>query len=183
LQIVGSGEAIWSITDEDYLVCSGEPGGWISTIYEFDHFTLSLENQLEPGGNSGVYIRAPHEGRISRTGMEIQVLDDGAKKYEKLKPSQYTGSIYAVVPPAHRATKPAGQWNRLQIQCSGRQVSTWVNGRLIVSADLDGFEELAERPRKGYIGFQNHRSRILYRNVMLSAHPAGQGGTPQPTGH
>ena len=175
-QVVGSGETIWSRTEEGYLACSGERGGWISTIDRFDNFTLSLGYLLEPGGNSGVYVRAPHEGHISRLGMEIQVLDDGAEKYANLKPYQYTGSIYAVVPPARRLTRPAGQWNRLQIQCSDRQVSTWVNGRLVVSAALDGFEELAGRPRKGYLGFQNHNSRILYRNVVLKTPPQGRGG-------
>lgn len=169
-QIVGGGEAIWSVDDEGNLVCSGEPGGWISTVDTFDDFTLRLEYQLEAGGNSGVYIRAPHEGHISRLGMEIQVLDDGAERYANLKPYQFTGSIYAVVPPSRHVTRPAGQWNRLQIQCSGRQVSSWVNGRLVTSANLDDYEELASRPGKGYIGFQNHRSRILYRNVRLRTH-------------
>jgi hypothetical protein len=40
--------------------------------------------------------------------MEIQLLDD--ENYKNLRPAQYTGSIYDVVPPSTRVTKPAGEW-------------------------------------------------------------------------
>ena len=52
-----------------------ESGGRLFTIKEYSDFVLRFEFNLEPGGNNGIAIRAPMDGRTSRTGMEIQVLD------------------------------------------------------------------------------------------------------------
>src|SRR5205823_14332326 len=106
---------IW-IVENDMLVCKGTGGGWLGTDRDYADFVLRLEYRLTPAGNSGVYIRAPEKGHISRVGMEIQLLDDFDPRYAKLDFYQYTGSIYHVVPPTRRAGKPAGQWNTLEIK-------------------------------------------------------------------
>src|SRR5207302_10220965 len=103
------------------IVCSGKGGGWLGTGRDYANFTLRLEYRLTPGGNSGVYLRAPQSGHISRVGMEIQILDDSHPRYAHLDFYQYTGSIYHVVAPTQRAGKPAGQWNAMEIRALGRQ--------------------------------------------------------------
>ncbi len=168
----------WGVED-GVLVCRGKGGGWIGTEREYANFILRLEYRLQPAGNSGVYLRAPEKGHISRVGMEIQILDDNHPKYAGLDFFQYTGSIYHVVPPAQRASKPAGQWNSMEIQANGRHVVVVVNGKKVVDADLDWCRRhpaiAEEHPglarTTGRIGLQSHGGRLEFRNLEIKELP------------
>src|SRR4051794_30910154 len=81
----------WTVED-DLIVCTGKGGGWLGTERDYADYVLRLDYRLRPGGNSGVYIRAPEKGHISRVGMEIQILDDLDPRYAKIDFYQYTGS-------------------------------------------------------------------------------------------
>ncbi|MDW8265809.1 MAG: DUF1080 domain-containing protein [Gemmataceae bacterium] len=167
------------IVEDGKIVCTGKGGGWLGTERDYANFILRLEYRLNPGGNSGVYIRAPEEGHISRVGMEIQILDDHDPRYAKLHFYQYTGSIYHVVAPTQRASKPAGQWNSLEIRAEGRQITVVLNGRTIVDADLDRVRKdpavAKEHPglarTSGRIGLQSHSERVEFRNLRLKELP------------
>ncbi len=91
----------WTM-ENGVLNTGGQGGGWIRTAGEYSDFEISLDFKVSPGSNSGLFLRAPEKGDPAYTGMEIQVLDDHAPRYAKLKPYQYTGSIYAVQPPSER---------------------------------------------------------------------------------
>ncbi len=163
----------WSI-EKGLLVCRGS-GGWLGTEKEYADFELRLEYRLRPGGNSGVYIRAPSKGGISRVGMEIQILDDTHPTYKDLKNYQYTGSIYHVVGPSRRATRPAGEWNALTIRARGKHVQVWVNGTRVVDANLDDYlrdpaiarEHTGLKRTTGHIGLQSHTDRVEFRNIQV----------------
>ena len=71
--------------------------------------------------------------------MEIQVLDD--ENYKGIKPAQYTGAIYDVVPASKHVTKPAGEWNVMRIIAKGRQITVELNGTRIVDANLDEYKD------------------------------------------
>lgn len=166
----------WSISPDGVLRCSGGQGGWIGTrTDDYGDFDLKLEYNVPKEGNSGVYIRRAPEGDGAYTGMEIQVIDDDAKHWGKLQSWQMTGSIYHEVAPAVRATKAAGTWQTMEIIAQGPVVRVIVNGVQIVNANLDeytttlakGAAPLKDRPRRGFIGFQNHGSGIEYRNVCV----------------
>jgi hypothetical protein len=164
----------WSVED-GVLVCAGKGGGWLGTERDYDNFVLRLEYRLKPGGNSGVYLRAPEKGWISRAGMEIQILDDNDPRYAHLDFYQYTGSIYHVVAPTQRAGKPAGQWNALEIRADGRQIVVVLNGKKIVDADLDRCLKdpavAREHPgltrTTGRIGLQSHSERVEFRALRI----------------
>jgi hypothetical protein len=164
----------WSVED-GLLVCAGKGGGWLGTVRDYDNFVLRLEYRLMPGGNSGVYLRAPEKGWISRVGMEIQILDDNHPRYARLDFYQYTGSIYHVVAPTQRAGKPAGQWNTLEIRAEGRQLVVILNGKKIVDADLDrclkdpavAREHTGLARTTGRIGLQSHSERIEFRRLRI----------------
>jgi hypothetical protein len=161
--------------EDGMIVCAGKSGGWLGTERDYANFELRLEYRLRPGGNSGVYLRAPTKGWISRAGMEIQLLDDYHPRYAQIDFYQYTGSIYHVVAPTRRASKKAGEWNRLAIRADGRKVTVTLNGIKIVDADLDRCRQDPEVAKEhpglarttGKIGLQSHTGRALFRNLRV----------------
>jgi HEAT repeat protein len=162
----------WGVEDS-LLFTAGKGGSWLSTENEYENFKLDLEFRLPPGGNSGVFLRAPHEGDPAYTGMEIQILDDEAGEYAELKSWQYTGSIYAVQAPSKRVTKKAGEWQSMEITCVGPLVQVVLNGEMIVDTDLiKHMDKVGKNPglkrRKGYIGLQDHSSRVEFRHIRLT---------------
>jgi hypothetical protein len=165
---------VWAAED-GLVVCKDRGGGWLGTVKDYADFELRLEYRITPGGNSGVYIRAPEQGHISRVGMEIQILDDHHPKYAKIDFYQYTGAIYHVIGPTRRTGKPAGQWNAMTIRAHGRRVQVFLNGPKIVDADLDRCREdpavAKEHPglarAAGKIGLQSHTDRVEFRNVRI----------------
>jgi lysophospholipase L1-like esterase len=172
---VGGDKSCW-FTAPGLLYTDGvEGGGWLSTKKEYGDFELSLEYLTPKGGNSGVFIRAPREGNPAFEGSEIQVLDDADEQYKDLQPYQYTGSVYSTCAPSKRVTKPAGEWQSMKIRCEGPRVQVWVNGEQVVDCNQDEAAKdeakLKEHPGlkryKGYIGLQNHSSRLDYRNVFI----------------
>jgi len=163
--VSGSGDC-WEVRDQK-IVCKGGKGGWLCTKEQYGDFEIEVEYNCPKDGNSGVFIRAPREGHTSKLGMEIQLLDDDAKIHEKIKPFQHTASIYGVVAPSKPAQKPAGEWNKIHIRCKGDHVAITLNGEKVVDADMSAHEELKSRPRKGYIGLQNHGSGLEFRSVKL----------------
>ena len=170
-EVVDGNAGSWGVA-EGILYTQGGEGGWLSTVREFGDFQLDLEFRVPPGGNSGVFIRAPRGGDPAYTGMEIQVLDDYAPEYAGLKAWQYAGSIYGVQPPSERASKQANQWQQMRIFADGPRVSVTLNGRLVVDADLVSHMDKESlhpglKQRRGYIGLQNHGSHVEYRNIQI----------------
>ena len=169
------GKPCW-FTEPGLLYTDGvEGGGWLSTKKEYGDFELSLEFLTPKGGNSGVFIRAPREGNPAFEGSEIQILDDYADEYKELQPYQYCGSMYSTAAPSKRVTKPAGEWQTMKIRCEGPRVQVWLNGEQIVDANQDealkdeakAKEHPGLKRQSGYIGLQNHSSRLDFRNVFI----------------
>ena len=147
-------------------------GGWLSTTEQFAVFELALEFRVPADGNSGVFCRTPREGNPAYEGFEVQVLDDYAAQYATLKPWQYTGSVYGLAAPSRRVTLPAGTWQRMFVRSEGPKITVWVNGFLVTEADMSQHQDkIQEQPgvarTNGYIGLQNHGSRLEYRNIQI----------------
>jgi hypothetical protein len=163
------------VVENGILVCPADGGGNLFTEKEYANFVLRFEFRLTPGGNNGIGIRAPLDGRASYLGMEIQILDDEHEKYRnQIKAAQYHGSIYDVVPAAHGFKKPTGEWNAEEITANGRRIKVVLNGHTIVDANLDDVKDpevLKRHPglqrRSGHIGFLGHGTRVEFRNVRI----------------
>jgi lysophospholipase L1-like esterase len=169
---VGGSKPVWFAEDGLLYTDGGEGGGWLSTTREYDDFVLELEFRVPENGNSGVFIRAPRAGNPAFAGSEIQILDDYGSDYTELEPWQYTASLYAVEAPARRVTKPAGEWQRMRIYAQGPEVRVTLNDVLVTLANQDAHpDKLAEHPGlkrySGYIGLQNHGSRLDFRNIRI----------------
>lgn len=150
--------------------------GDLYTAEEYADFTLRFEFKLTPAANNGLGVRAPLEGDAAYAGMEIQILEDGSPAYRGLRPYQYHGSIYGVVPARRGFLRPVGEWNAEEVTVKGRRVTVAVNGAAIVDADLDqasagGTIDHNEHPglarTSGHIGFLGHGSIVEFRNIRL----------------
>ncbi|MFN0165935.1 MAG: DUF1080 domain-containing protein [Bryobacteraceae bacterium] len=167
------------IVENGMLVCPANGGGNLFTVNEYANFILRFEFKLEDGSNNGVGIRAPLSGDTAYQGMEIQILDDGSAKYRAwLKPAQFHGSIYDVVPAKQGFKKPTGEWNQEEILASGRKVKVTLNGHVIVDADLDDVKDQAVLKKHpgllrttGHIGFLGHDTRVELRNIRVRVLP------------
>ena len=151
-------------------------GGNLYTKEEFSDFIYRFEFQLTPGANNGIGIRAPLEGDAAYVGMEIQVLDSEHPMYANLKPYQYHGSVYGIVPAKRGFLKPTGEWNQEEIMIQGSKIKVTLNGTVITEADLkeatkNGTVDHNEHPglknTTGHIGFLGHGDVVRFKNMRI----------------
>jgi hypothetical protein len=166
--------AVNGYTAEDgRLLIKQHGGGNLFTEKEYSDFIFRFEFKLPPGGNNGIGIRSPLEGNPAYAAMEIQVLDNTAERYAKLKEWQYHGSIYGVVPAKRGCLKPVGEWNSEEIKAVGSRITVTVNGMVIVDADLskiepiDGHAHPGLHRESGHIGFLGHGAGVEFRNIRI----------------
>ncbi len=150
--------------------------GNLYTANEYTDFVLRFEFKLTPAANNGLGVRAPLEGDAAYVGMEIQILEDGSPVYWGLRPYQYHGSIYGVVPARRGFLRPPGEWNTEEVTVKGRRVTVVVNGSTVVDADLDeasaggtidGNAHPGLKRESGHVGFLGHGSLVEFRNLRL----------------
>jgi hypothetical protein len=163
----------WAV-DEGLIRCTGKKGPWLRSKEEYGDFSLRFQYKLAAGGNSGVYVRVPkggaHRGAEAgqkEAGVEIQLLDDAAKQYAKLQPYQFCGSVYAIAPATKHVSRPAGQWNTMEINCQGNHYRVTHNGVVIVDAAEKDFPELKNRLARGFLGLQNHSTEVWFRDLRI----------------
>jgi HEAT repeat protein len=173
-----TGDTQGYVAENETIVC--KPGGNLYTEKEYANFHLKFEFLLTPGSNNGLGIRVPNPAHAAYQGMELQILDNTADKYKDLKPWQYHGSIYGIVPAERGHLKPVGEWNAQEVIANGRQITIILNGTTIVDANLDeaskdgtmdGKDHPGLKREKGYICFAGHGSRVDFRNLRIKELP------------
>lgn len=160
-KIIGPAEG-WEV-QAGLLVCNGEGRGWIRPEDTYSDFVLRLAYRISAGGNSGIFVRTSEEGRPAYQGMEIQLYD---VPHDPLT-DKSNGAIYDAVTPTSDPARPAGHWNAVEVSCQGPMVRVIINGCEVVACNVDDHPALKGRLTSGYIGLQNHRSPISFRNVRL----------------
>ena len=148
------------------LVCHAKKskGAKIYTAKEYADFIFQFDFKLTPGANNGVGIRAPLTGNPSKNAFEIQILDNSAKKYAKIKPTQFHGSIYKRAAAKRGHLKPVGQWNKQEIRAEKNLITVILNGvRIVDRADVARYK----KPAKGHICFLGHGSQVEFRNIRI----------------
>ncbi|MFM8468580.1 MAG: DUF1080 domain-containing protein [Limisphaerales bacterium] len=164
------------------IYCAKGGGGNLLTEREYADFVLRYEFKLEAGSNNGIAIRAPMAaGSLAYLGMEIQVLDDTAPQYAKLKPAQYNGSVYMISPAKRGHLRPVGQWNEEEIYARGRHLRITLNGHVIVDTNLNDVTDrdtLQKHPgmlrAKGHLGFLGHNDYVEFRNLRIKELPVAE---------
>ena len=145
-----NGTEKWYVENGE-MVCESGPDkkyGYLSTNKAYKNFILTLQFKQEANGNSGVFFRSSIEGvKISGWQVEVAPLNHN------------TGGIYEsygrgwlIKPnPLHEKYLKEGQWNKLKIKVLNNQVTTWLNGHMMV--DLQD-EKIGKG--EGFIALQIH---------------------------
>lgn len=154
----------------------GKGGGNLYTEKEYSDFNFRFEFQLTPGANNGLGIHAPLEGDAAYVGKELQILDNTADKYANLKPYQYHGSVYGIIPAKRGFQKPVGEWNSQEVIVKGSSIKIILNGTTIVDGDFmeaskNGTMDKKDHPglqrTQGHIGFLGHGDVLRFRNIRI----------------
>jgi hypothetical protein len=162
-------------------------GGDLMTKDTFENFELTFEWMIKDAGNSGIKYNVSEE--ISKTngsgfnalGFEYQILDDDDTLYVgKIKPCQFTGSLYDMIAPQNVKLNPAGQYNSGKIVLNGNHGEHWLNDEKVVefefgSAQFDSLFQASkyskypdfEKRRAGHIVITNHSDESWYRNIKI----------------
>jgi len=183
-------------------------GGNLYTVKSYRNFVLRFEFMMPVNGNNGLGIRMdkPNNDAAYDAMCELQLLDDGGSSYydaaakkDKLRPYQYTGSVYGVVPCLRdncgkqiwgkeknfsgggSYLRKAGMWNFEEVKVIGSEIEVYLNGYLITKADVSKFKGDGDTPdgRKhpglhntcGRIGWLGHGSNVKWKNIRIKELP------------
>ena len=161
--ISGDNKDGWAIEDGE-LVWQSRGGGVVMSHKRYDDFILRLEWKLfNEGANSGLFLRAPRANRQSKMGFEFQMMGDHGQPVH----DDTTGAIYSVLAPKVNASKPAGEWNELEIQLNGPHYKAILNGQVVQDINFDEHPEMKHRLRRGFIGLQDHSNKVAFRNIRI----------------
>jgi len=150
--------------------------GNLYTESEFSDFILRFEFQLTKDANNGLGIHAPLTGNVAYEGKELQIIDNKQTKYGKLKPWQYHGSVYGIIPARTGFQKAVGAWNQQEVIVKGTTVKVLLNGNVILDGDLqnaidngtiDGKDHPGLLRDRGHIGFLGHGDVVRFRNIRI----------------
>jgi hypothetical protein len=151
-------------------------GGHLYTDEDFRDFELRLDFRFAKMANSGLFLRAARDGsNPAFSGCELQILDDFDWELvtgTRLKPWQFTGSLYGAVPADRSALRHRGEWNSFEILCRGTRLAVALNGRTLYDVDTHALvpeqgEPFARRAPTGFIGLQHHGAEVVSDQPMV----------------
>jgi hypothetical protein len=123
------------------------------------NFILHAEYNVAKGSNSGIGLRGRYE---------VQIQDDYGKPVE----SHINGALYSRIKPLVNASRPADQWQTIDIRLVGRDVSVTLNGKaIIVRQPIEGLTAIAFSPfeaEPGAIELQGDHGPVEFRNLVLT---------------
>jgi len=136
--------------------------GWLMSESEFTDFELNLEYKLDPGSNSGIFLRAWPEGDLSGSQFqEIQLLDDEAPAFASIPPDRRNGSLFGRIAPSKPSKAPANEWNRLKVRLTGQELQVTMN-------DVETIRQTQYSQRSsGRIGLQLYPNKVEFRNLRI----------------
>ena len=136
------------------------------TKQQFNDFKLIFEFKMDPGANSGIFLRGLGE---------LQMLENTAKKYAKLNPKQYHASAYGLVAAKRGHQKPVGEWNYQEVVVRKQTIVVHLNGTKILDTDLSKVTENMKGKKvapktnlTGTLGLGGHASGVYYRNMYVA---------------
>jgi hypothetical protein len=147
----------WIVADG--AMTNAQTGNNIVSDRQFSDFRLLMEYKVEEESNSGLYLRGRYE---------LQVLDDAGK------PPSLTGNmaVYGRVAPSVNASKPAGEWQAVEVTMVGNRVTVVLNGQKVhddVAIDgITGGALNSDEASPGPIMIQGDHARIWVRKLVVT---------------
>ena len=131
---------------------------------DYGDFEAEFDYRLQERGNSGFYFHVGDKAQPVRTGVEVQLYATPAGR--KRLTDHDAGGIIPGGPPAENAATPAPAWNRMRVRCENGEIRVTLNGRLVHVMPLD-HRAIADRPKTGAIGFQDHSLPLDLRRFRV----------------
>jgi Domain of Unknown Function (DUF1080) len=104
--------------------------------------------------------------------MELEIKSDAGGT----PTARSTSAIYGAVAPRRNLSKPAGEWNDIEVSLIGRRLTAAWNGEAIHDVNLDDPQyataqrgPLGQRAISGHIGFQAHLTGapVEFRRIRI----------------
>jgi hypothetical protein len=153
---------------------------WLATAATYTDFVLRLEYRTGSDSDSGIFFRSAPQGYPSFTGMEFEIRGHDAGSPPTVRS---TSAIYGAAAPLKVNSKPAGEWNQVEVTVQGRRVQAVWNGERVHDVNLDDPAyaqalrgSLAARVPSGHIGFQAHLNGapVEFRHVRIKVIPTSK---------
>jgi hypothetical protein len=172
------------IVRDGMLVSLGVPGGHLITNQVFSEYKLVVEYRFpKKGGNCGVLVHTSKPrvlGGMFPQSIEVQMMHENAGDFwcigenievpdmEKRRPRK-EGQAYGggggdarrILNLTDGSEKPLGEWNTMEIECTGAEVKVHVNGTLV----NHGSKCTAT---SGKIALQAEGTEVEFRKVELT---------------
>jgi len=170
----------WKVED-GILKFDGSGGGDIVTKEAFKNFVFTFDWAVTPGANSGIMYKVSlGDDAPYFTGPEYQILDDSKYAYEGDSLTS-AAALYGLYPRDDSELAKVGEWNTGKIVINGDKVQHWLNGKLVVEAEI-GSDDWKQRLNKskfkdwkkfavndqGHIALQDHGYEVWYRNLKIT---------------
>lgn len=134
------------------------PYGNLRTQQEYGDSKLTIEFNVPPGGNSGIYVCGAYEAQVVDRDSWMQGL-------------QGVGAIFSRIKPTKNAGKPGGQWQSYEITIVDRHATVILNGQKVIDnqpviGNTNGAFQ-ADVTRPGPLHLQGDHTSVRYRNIVL----------------
>ncbi len=183
---VNTGPDTWR-TENDLLICKGQPIGVMRSEKQYENFILLVEwRHMEAGGNSGVFVwsdAAPDKQSRLPGGVEVQMLElDWVNQHIKdgVKPpiAYVHGELFGVggvetIPDNPRGERSKsienralgkGEWNSYKVICVDGTIKLAVNGKFVNGISKSSI-------KKGYLCLESEGAEIHFRNFRIIGLP------------
>jgi hypothetical protein len=169
---------------------------YLLTRQSFSDFQLDFEWKAEPGANSGIKYRFQGywvDGKLARdpggktriepVALEYQIIDDRSHPDALTGGKHTTAALYEYWAAKKDSPPEMNVWHTARIVARGLHIEHWLDGRQVLSIELDAPEvqaSFAASPRKGSspvlakherrespIALQYHDGGVWFRNLRI----------------
>lgn len=144
---------------EEGLLRNGQGASDLVSEAKFWNFILKAEYRYGKGSNSGMALRGRYE---------IQIYDDHGRPAD----THGHGALYSRHAALTNASKPAGEWQSLEVRLVGRELTAHLNGVKIHDRRvIDGATAMAtdaDEDKPGPIGIQGDHGLIEFRKIEVT---------------
>ena len=148
----------WSI-ENGVMSSAPKQGNNLVSKQTFQDFKVEAEYAIEEGSNGGIYLRGRYE---------LQLLDDAG---QPVTPQSHM-AIYGRTPPATNASKPAGEWQRMEAVVVANRVTVTLNGQRVhdnaIIEGITGGALDANETAPGPLMLQGDHGKVSFRRVVVT---------------